>query len=336
MSTIRRTQRALLVLALALAWPVSPAVAATEAPAGLDEAYRLFSDGKLPAARRLLRETLATARAPAVLARAHVYLGLIAAAEGDRATAAAMLRQALRHDPELQLDPEQLKPDFIDLFRRVRDESTAALAVRSQPTGAHVAVDGVARGRTPLERRVFFGTHLVELRDDAGAVVFRRQVALAAGKRVAVDAVLAAPRAAPPPATTTYPAATAPQRRRVWTWVAVGLAGAALAAAVTLSALAQSAHDDGCAIADPLGQQDCHAAADRRPTAGEAARYSALRDDLARYRLGANVLWSVTGALAAATVVAALVEGRAASAAPRRSRPRARVGLQSIGLGFAF
>lgn len=95
---------------------------------------------------------------------------------------------------------------------------------------------------------------------------------------------------------------------RLWTWIAAGSTLAAAAAATTLGLLA--AKDDEAACGLLLAEGRSCAARQRLEDLAEQMRYMELRDAAQAKAKASNVLWVVTGGLAAITVLIYLLEGR--------------------------
>jgi len=138
------------------------------------------------------------------------------------------------------------------------DALVGAVVVESDAEGAAVYIDDERRGETPLASPVFvdLGKHTVVVKQ--GALELHREVVkVAGGQRVAVKVAAAAgdgaaaAAAAPEPVAKTAPAReegslpeTAEKPKRVWTWVAVGIGGAAAIGAAITGGLAISKTND--------------------------------------------------------------------------------------------
>ena len=82
------------------------------------------------------------------LARAYVYLGVARLQVADSDETLQWFAEAQMRNPTLQLDPAEFPRDVMELWDEARDLGT--LLVDSEPSGAEVSVDGMARGRSPV------------------------------------------------------------------------------------------------------------------------------------------------------------------------------------------
>ena len=118
----------------------------------LRDGIRLIESGRWRAASVLLAEVAAglEGRPSHVrdLALAYVYLGVARLQVADADEARQWFAEAQMRDPTLQLDPGEFPGDVLALWEEARDLGT--LFVDTEPSGAEVSVDGVARGRSPV------------------------------------------------------------------------------------------------------------------------------------------------------------------------------------------
>jgi tetratricopeptide (TPR) repeat protein len=160
------------------------------------------------------------------------------------------------------------------------------IAITSSETGASVLVDGTAIGTTPLAEsvRVTPGVHEIRVEKD-GFHAFSLRVTVPVGEEVEAEANLvseaepdvAAPAAVPGP--------------RVYTWVAAGIAGAALVGGTVLGLLALSSRDDANGLAH-----------------GERAAYDDARSSAESLALFSDVAFGVAAAAGVTAVVLFVIE----------------------------
>lgn len=126
------------------------------------------------------------------------------------------------------------------------DRSPATLAVRSQPAGAEVLLDGVRVGTTPMEVRMPSGVHRVEVRLD-GREARERSFTATPGVRESWQVTLGALVLDAPP-----PPPKQPRRERLWPagWALAGVGLPALAAGATFLALHHRPYRARCSGAD--------------------------------------------------------------------------------------
>ncbi len=265
-----------------------------EAIAEFEAAYRLKPHGVIFFNLAQCHERLGDI--PAALRAYHEYLRAVPEAE-DRATVQAAMS---------------------NLEARLAASGVQQLLVYSDPPGAEVHVDGQARGQTPFAAVLPHGPHSLTLTKPGYATV-RREAVLAPDRSLELDVSL--PRGEPGPVASpsqaapleqgapslrpspragepalsigTGPPAQPPARRpRVWTWVAAGAAGAALAAGVAYGLAARSASDD------------------LRRAEHDGATSQRLADSAGSRARTANVLYGVAAVAGAAGVTLFFVEGR--------------------------
>ena len=120
--------------------------------------------GALAACRKAAKET----RAPAELARIHLFLGLCYHGQRDQQRARKEVAAALSHDPGLTLDPRRHKKSVLLLLQQVKGQVLGRLVIHADRPNARVLLDGKPRGRTPFEGAVLVGRHKVLVRTDDG------------------------------------------------------------------------------------------------------------------------------------------------------------------------
>ncbi len=245
---------------------------------------------------------------PAALRAYHEYLRAVPAADDRSIVHAAMA----------------------NLEARLGASGVQQLLVYSDPPAAEVYVDGQPRGRTPFSAALPLGTHVLTLVKPGYATITREAV-LAPDRSIELDVNLAradaaaGTAAAPPPfdapppgaavaaatpAPSLAPAAqmaevkpplriasppevkVAPARPRPWTWVAAGVAGAALAAGAGFGLAAHSASQD------------------LRASEHDGATAQRLADSASSRARSANILYGTAAVAGAAGVTLFFVEGR--------------------------
>jgi len=126
-----------------------------------------------------------------LLALGHAYRAEVRFNRGDRAAAADDLRDALRALPSYEPDTSLISPKLAELFREVRDEVTASLAVEVEPADAEVLLDGEPAaglaGAGPV--RLLSGVHVLEARRP-GFAPFVEELDLAPGAEAAREVAL--------------------------------------------------------------------------------------------------------------------------------------------------
>jgi len=292
---------------LALAGPCRAETARARAEGLLGQGNRLHDQGKYQAALEAYRQALRLY--PSYKIELNLALTLKAM---DRPVEAA------EHLERFVLNAAKIAaPRMVDLARRHLAGLRARLArltVTCAMEGASVVLNGVVLGRTPLDRSVYLRPGRYSLRVEApGYRPFSGEILAEAADQPAVFVSLVrdpASRALPAArdiggiANSSEPSHGKAARRatpRVWTWVAAGGAAASLAAGVVLGILARSDHE----------------AYLRESVASTRERFDALAESGPRKELAANVMFGVTGALTAASVILFLVEPRASSCEKR-------------------
>jgi hypothetical protein len=266
-----------------------------EAIAEFEAAYRLRPHGVIFYNLAQCHERLGDL--PAALRAYHEYLRAVPDAE-DRATVTTAME---------------------NLGRRLGATGVQQLLVYSQPTGAEVSIDGQPRGNTPFAAVLPHGKHAVSVAK-RGYATLTRDAELTASRSVVLEVALTpsaegapgaaagpgaaaaggavppelapGPPAHPPLVTAGTPEVTASAARpRVWTWVAAGVAGAALAAGIAYGIAAKNASDD------------------LRSSQHDQATAQRLADSASSRSRTANVLYGVAGVAGAAGVTLFFVEG---------------------------
>ena len=285
-------------LALGILLALLPARGALAEPPAelLKKAVFLISRARFDESMALLNRARAATRDPALLGRIHLYLGINHSILGDNAKCDEEFREALRHNPQLKLDPRRIKASIVERFNAIRAALRGELRVAADIPGAEVLVDGKKVGTAPYSAPMPPGVYLVRVRDPRGGASHQQRVTITAGTPLQVNAKLAPGR---------EPAPT-PGRKRIWTWVAAGTAAVALGGAIGLSV---SARADNDAYFEP---------------ATSAEDGASLESSGRAKALGSNILYGLAGAAAATSVILFFMEGRGAE------RQSAGVGLQVV------
>lgn len=168
----------------------------------LEEGRQAYLDLELDAAVEALEGAVADFDAaaaamedPADLGQALLYLGASHAFNGQRRQAIATFRRLHTQMPHIQPDPDTFPPDVIQLYENAAPPDarnpTARVTVDSDPPGAVVYVDYLARGRTPLEvQGLIGGEHIVRV-SRPGATPYVEPVRIRRGRMARSDAFLA-------------------------------------------------------------------------------------------------------------------------------------------------
>ena len=333
------------LLSLIAAWPAHHALAeeqtADQGQKLVEEATRHFASGRFDKSKNLLLEAKSSTQNPGLLARVHLLLGLNELIGGNRSQAEQSFETALSYDAEIDLDPNRFKPEFVEVFRRVRGRASGEIHVSADDRTVVVIIDGQKQGPVPLTKKFGIGTHVAEIRSASGELLLNKKLVLRSGERKELAVVV--PRTTLVAEPVLRDADTKPTlhaRSRKWTWVAAAGTAVALGLAIGFSAAAYSNHGDGCNVVDPQGARDCKPDPAGTISSTDAARYESLRDSLDRNRLIANISWGVAGALAVTTGIAFWLERpRAEKRAPEKSTlrfwapPSAQLG---IGVGASY
>jgi PEGA domain len=171
----------ILFAAVALILLAPSAARAGEASALLEKGIASFGLGQLEASRLALEQARAAAKAPKLLGKIQLYLGLNAAVAGQNGRASEAFAAALRHDPTLLMDATSFKPDLVALFESVRKRTPGELRISLAAPGATVLVNGRSQGSLPLSLKLPVGKHTVEVRSADGLASFRSEVVVLAG-----------------------------------------------------------------------------------------------------------------------------------------------------------
>ena len=269
-------------------------------------ATALYNEGRFDAAVSLLTRARQESTDPGQLAKISSLLGINYAVLGQTDRSRAAFREALRHDPELTLDARVVKASVVELFNALKARLCGTLEVAAA-RALRVVIDGRPSGVTPLSVKLPIGAHLVEVKNESGEVVHRRELVLRPDTTERLQVVLPVGTKEPPAVKKKPPEKKkaaggkkkdtdgrppgAGRRRRVWTWVVLGLAVTEAAAGFGLWAWGSSGFDEFENTKSP-------------------ERYDELKDSLpGRYR-AAQVMLGLAAGTAAAAVVLYILEGR--------------------------
>jgi len=166
----------------------------------------------------------------------------------DRFAAALMAYTRYLADGGADVPADRVKQVKEEIKRL--DTLVGVVVVRGGPDGAEVFVDKESLGRTPQVTTLFVDLGRREIVvEHGGRRILERVVSVAGGERVVLD--LEAPAAEPPVAEeeekTFEPAPVedeSPGPKRLWTWVAAGVGGAALIGTIITGSMATSRADD--------------------------------------------------------------------------------------------
>ncbi|GEJ56900.1 PEGA domain-containing protein [Anaeromyxobacter diazotrophicus] len=226
---------------------------------------------------------------------------------GELGPALAAYRAYLKAAPEAQ-DRRAVEALMAALAARLGARGVQQLFVESAPPGAEVSVDALPRGPTPLAAELPLGAHRLLL-EKPGFAPLRREVVLAPDRTLELSLPLApeaplarrapdlAPAAAAAPLSAGAGLAAPPEVKvsaggaRRYTWVAAGVAGAALVAGIAYGLAARSA------------------SAELRSSEHTGATAQQLAADAAARARNANVLYGVAAAAGAAGVTLFFLEG---------------------------
>ena len=195
-----------------------------------------------------------------------------------------------------------LGPDVVVTINSPLMKVQGKLTVLSSPPGMRVYVDGEIVGSTPVHKVLIVpGTHTVVVRR-AGDEDRERTVKISPDRLTSINFTIK-PRAGGGAAA--YPGLFVPRKHhtRIWTWVA---AGGALAALCVGAGLGISVKSD----AEEYAKTSEH----------QSARLDELEQSMRGKVLSANILFGVSGALAATSVVFFFWEGGYFSKERRRKR----------------
>jgi hypothetical protein len=156
-----------------------------------------FKRGDFLSALRILDAAAAEATDDQLLGQIHLVRGQCLAARQDFPGAEEAFSLALKHDPEVSLDPSRVDPDLVKTLERVRGRLRGELVVHANRTGAQVSMDRKSLGQVPLKSTVSIGKHAVEVRSLDGLYGAKQDVVVHYKKTTEVSAQLKELPAAP-------------------------------------------------------------------------------------------------------------------------------------------
>ena len=273
---------------------VSPPAHAADA--ATREAHQRFEAGaKLYRQARYQDAIAEFQKAYAARANANILFNIAQSYEklGDLERALEHYRRYLE-DVHNADDHDTIQTVVANLEARIAKARRGHVSVQSAPAGASVSLDGKDRGLTPVALELDPGTYALRAAKP-GFEPTERTLKVEAGNTLQLElSLVEAMKPLPWVVVQDKGPQVKPARRRVWTWIAYGAGAATLlgAAAVGLGAAGTS---------NKIRQ------ADGTQTTQEV---NGLRDSAQGQAKGANVLYGVTGVLAATGTVLFFVEGR--------------------------
>jgi hypothetical protein len=270
-----------------------------------ETASQLLADGisrydqaEFKTSLRVLERARKLTDKPVLRGRIQLYIGLNHAVLGSTDRARTAMAASLTDNPTLHLDPKLFKKELVRLLEEVRAGLKGALTVTADGPGATAVIDGGEPQPLPCRRKLVIGEHSVVVRGPDGKTVHSVKVTLTAGGLATVEAKFPRTVVGLAPGPTTAPTTPLPsdepsfwKRRRIWTWVVLGLAVASAGAAIGVG-VASNNKIDGCFWnQDPKHVPPCV-------------------DEVTTLENATNAMWGVAGGLAAISVVLLFLEGR--------------------------
>ena len=132
---------------------------------------------------------------PGDLGQALLFLGASHAFNGRRRQALEVFRRLHTQMPHIQPDPDTFNPDVVDLYNSAAPpdagSASGSVSIDSNPPGAVVYVDFLARGRTPTTvEGLIGGDHVVRV-SRPGAAPFVEPLTIRRGRSASSNAFLA-------------------------------------------------------------------------------------------------------------------------------------------------
>ncbi|HME92165.1 MAG TPA: PEGA domain-containing protein [Myxococcaceae bacterium] len=149
-----------------------------------------FKRGDFLGALRILDGAAAEATEDQLLGQIHLLRGQCLAARQDFPGAEEAFGLALRHDPEVRLDPSKVDPAVVTMLDSQRSRLRGSLIVSADRPGAQVWMDGKQIGQTPLKSSVPIGTHSLEVRTPDRRFAQHQEVTVRARQSTEVHAEL--------------------------------------------------------------------------------------------------------------------------------------------------
>jgi len=193
-----------------------------EARVQFDAGVALYEKGQWPQA------SIAFARAYE-LRPAYKILYLVGKCENEQGHFAASADAYTRYLAEAGNQIDQARQDEVRAEIKRLKAMVGVVAIETNATGVTVFVDGRKAGKIPLAGPLFvdLGEHEVQLKRGT-TEVYREVVKVAGGQRVVVRAEVESSVAEPVGEVAAAPKETPKEKpKRIWTWVAFGVGGAA-------------------------------------------------------------------------------------------------------------
>ncbi len=155
-----KTFKALPLLCL-LIFSGTAAAQSDPAESMLQEGLVNFQVGKFSEALKVLDRAKRKGKDPGVLARIHMYRGLVLGVMGKESKAKKAFEEALKIDPTVSPKAGEAKKKVLALFQSVRLELKGTLEVKADKDGALVFIDGKEAGKVPFSSELPVGLHQV-------------------------------------------------------------------------------------------------------------------------------------------------------------------------------
>jgi len=149
-----------------------------------------FKRGDFLGALRNLDGAAAEAKDEQLLGQIHLLRGQCLAARQDFSGAEEAFGLALRHDPDVRLDPSKVDPALVSMLDTQRSRLKGELVVRADMPNAQVWMDGKQIGEAPLKSSVPIGQHTVEVRTANRRFGAQQQVTVRARQSTEINAEL--------------------------------------------------------------------------------------------------------------------------------------------------
>jgi len=149
-----------------------------------------FKRGDFLGALRILDAAAAETTDDQLLGQIHLLRAQCMAARQDFSGAQEAFGLALRHDPDVRLDPSKVDPALVSMLDTQRSRLRGQLVVRADMPGAQVWMDGKQIGEAPLKSSVPIGQHTVEVRTANRRFGAQQQVTVRARQSTEINAEL--------------------------------------------------------------------------------------------------------------------------------------------------
>ncbi len=175
-----------------LAMTLLPGIASANPERLLQESIIRARLGEFQAALKLLSRARKGARGkPALQARIELQTGVVQGVIRKPDAARASFQAALKLDPAVELNREEVKRAVVELFEQVRAGLKGTLAVKADRAGAVITMDGKALGKAPFTGDVVIGRHKVVVSAGEGLYRHEQEVVVRADEEVRVAGKLA-------------------------------------------------------------------------------------------------------------------------------------------------